>query len=119
MIPDPISRQLEEIGAKVRVGFPWVLRPFLRGFIGMTLGRTVFLDPQILALGPEIMERTLRHELAHLGQIQRLGRLRFYWQYLREYSRLRLAGKTHIEAYGDISFEREARQEAGEKGTLV
>lgn len=119
MISDQLSGQLEKFGARVRVGFPWVLRPFLRGFIGITLGRTIFLAPQILARGPEALERTMRHELAHIGQIQRMGRLSFYWQYLREYLGLRLAGKTHIQAYDEITFEQEARAEAGEKGSLV
>src|SRR5687767_8449546 len=115
---DTVKDSIEKIGASVRFGYPWLLRPFLRGFIGITLGRTIFLAPQILEQGEELLERTLRHELVHLQQIQRMGRLSFYWQYLREYARLRLAGKTHIEAYDGISFEQEARQEAGEKGTL-
>ena len=115
----PIQRELTDAGARIRIGYPRLLRPFLHGFIAITLGRTVYLAPWLRERGTELIERTMRHELAHLRQMARLGIVRFYWSYAGEYLRLRLVGKNHIEAYDAISFEREARAESGEEGTPV
>jgi hypothetical protein len=41
-------------------------------------------------------------------QIERVGLLRFYWRYLREYVANRRAGMPPPEAYRRISFEQEA-----------
>ena len=49
-----------------------------------------------------------QHEEVHLNQIRRLGVLRFYCQYLYEYWLGRRRGLNHLEAYRNISFEREA-----------
>ncbi len=54
------------------------------------------------------IEQLLRHELVHVGQIARLGFVRFYWRYLREYITLRRRGFSSAEAYQRISFEVEA-----------
>lgn len=112
-IPDPIHKRIEESGARVRVGFPWWLAPFLRGILGITLGRTIYLAPHLLERGQQTVEATLRHELAHVRQQMRLGLVRFLYRYLAEYVRLRLARMTHQQAYEAISFEREAREEEG------
>jgi hypothetical protein len=54
------------------------------------------------------MTRLLRHELAHVRQIERLGLVRFYVLYVAEFvrhlRRVRSVGK----AYSLISFEIEA-----------
>lgn len=96
-------------GAIVKYRFPWWLRPFLlRGVAGVTLGRRVYIE------GPNV-EGILRHELVHVRQIQRLGMLRFYWSYAREYVSNRLSGMDSGEAYRRISLEEEAfAEEAGE-----
>ncbi len=89
-------------GAIVRYRFPWWLRPFLRrGVAGITLGRHVYIE------GGDL-DANLRHELAHVRQIRRLGAFRFYWSYLREYVSNRRRGMNSAEAYRTISLEQEA-----------
>ena len=83
----------------VKFGFPWWLRPFLmRGVAGITLGRRIYV----------VDEATLRHELIHFRQIQRLGLFTFYWTWIREYVRNRRRGMSSDEAYRRISLEVEA-----------
>lgn len=92
--------------AKVRTRFPWWLRPFLmRGVLAITLGRRVYVAAGV-AEGE--IEQLLRHELVHVQQIARLGVVRFYWRYFREYIALRRRGLSSAEAYQQISFETEA-----------
>ena len=86
----------------VRYRFPWWLRPFLlRGVAGITLGRRVYIE------GGDI-ESILRHELVHVRQIRRLGIVRFYWSYAREYIANRRRGMSSAAAYRRISLEEEA-----------
>lgn len=92
--------------ARVRYAFPWWLRPFLmRGVAGITLGRRVYIAAGV---GPDQMERFLRHELEHVHQVVRYGLIRFYWRYISEYIRNRRRGLPPDEAYRTISFETEA-----------
>jgi muconolactone delta-isomerase len=89
-------------GITVKYRFPWWLRPFLlRGVLGITIGKRVYIES-------DDPGRTLRHELAHVRQIERLGRIRFYWRWLREYAAYRVHGHASAEAYRRISFEIEA-----------
>ena len=89
-------------GVIVKYRFPWWLRPFLlRGVVGITLGRRIYVEGEDPA-------RTLRHELVHLRQIARLGPLRFYWTWIGEYLAQRFRGASADEAYRRISFEIEA-----------
>lgn len=118
-LPEAVQRHVSESGARIRIGYPRLLRPFLRGFIAITLGRSIYVAPELLERGKGIFEKTIRHELAHLRQMARLGLFRFYSLYVMEYLRLRLARMSHMEAYDAISFEQEARAEAAEEGTLV
>ena len=86
---------------RIRIGFPWWLRPFLmRGVDGIAIGRRVYVarDDEVL----------IRHELAHVEQIARIGFFRFYARYLMEYIRNRRSGMSSHDAYRHISFEREA-----------
>lgn len=69
---------------------------------GIVLYPFVFLAPK----DPDVY--LLNHELIHLAQIKRVGVLRFYVTYLREYLRFRKQRMGHDEAYRSISFEREA-----------
>src|SRR5689334_16962550 len=86
--------------ARLRFRYPWWLRPFLmRGVIGITLGRRIYFSPAMLARPPAEVERLVRHELAHVRQVNRLGLLRFLWQYAKEYLRHRRAGLSSAEAY--------------------
>ena len=92
--------------AKIAYAFPWWLRPFLqRGVIAITLGRRVYVSARVKG---EQLERLLRHELTHVAQVNRLGILRFYWRYVREYIALRRSGLKSFEAYQRVSFEQEA-----------
>lgn len=50
----------------------------------------------------------VNHEMIHVAQIRRVGALKFYYQYLKQYCSQRISGKTHQQAYRCISFEKEA-----------
>ena len=50
----------------------------------------------------------INHEMIHITQIKKLGVLRFYFHYIREYFSGRQKGLNHHEAYRSISFEKEA-----------
>ncbi|HVR41392.1 MAG TPA: DUF4157 domain-containing protein [Thermoanaerobaculia bacterium] len=96
--------------ARVRIGYPIWLRPFLaRNVAAITLGRTIFIAKSFASRPQDELDRLLRHELAHVRQVERLGLLRFLWRYAGEYVRLRLARVPPGEAYRRISFEVEAR----------
>ncbi|MBV9495562.1 MAG: DUF4157 domain-containing protein [Acidobacteria bacterium] len=102
---------VDEAGAVVQFFYPWWMRPFLRrDVIGLTLGRRVYIAPHMLERSEAELERLLRHELAHVRQVRRIGLLRFLWRYLGEYWMLRRSGKSASAAYNAISFEREARE---------
>ena len=120
MIPKPDSRFTPDrsreiagimaLGGRVRVGYPLWLRPLLRrGIVAITLGRTVYVSRALALGGGDLLERTLRHELAHVRQVARLGTIRFLIAYLKEYRQLRRQGLGPHEAYHAIGFEREAR----------
>ena len=70
----------------------------MRGVAGITLGRRIYV----------IDGETLRHELVHFDQIQRLGLFNFYWTWIREYIGNRRSGMSADEAYRKISLEAEA-----------
>lgn len=93
-------------GPKVRIGYPWWLRPFLmRDVLAITLGRRVYVRAGI---AEAYMERLLRHEMAHVRQIERLGLFRFYFLYAAEFIRhFRRVGSIR-RAYAMVSFEIEA-----------
>jgi hypothetical protein len=119
-IPALIQEQIEKYRTRIRIGYPFFLRPFLRGYNAITLGRRIYIAPDLLKRKQELIERTLRHELAHVRQIARLGVFRFYWRYLSEYLRYRWNRMSHQQAYDAISFEREAREESRrDEGVLV
>jgi hypothetical protein len=101
-LTDDLEAAVTKSRAIIRTRFPWWLRPFLaHGVIAITLGRRVYI-------AEEHVERHLRHELVHVQQIARLGVIRFYWRYLREYVALRRSGLSPSQAYHRISFEQEA-----------
>ncbi len=103
-LPADIEQHVHEARAIVRFCYPWWLRPFLSGgVVAITLGRRIYLDEGISDL-----PRLLRHELAHVRQVERLGIFRFYWRYLREYVANRRCGWSSAEAYRRISLELEA-----------
>src|SRR2546422_6504571 len=87
--------------ANVRYGFPIWLRPFLfPGVIALTLGRTIYVAREAVDI-----DRLIRHELAHVKQVSRLGLVRFLFRYVGEYVGNRRRGFKAAEAYRRISFE--------------
>ncbi|HEX6178454.1 MAG TPA: hypothetical protein VF057_08840 [Thermoanaerobaculia bacterium] len=105
-LPDHLRLAADASRATLRVGYPWWLRLFLlRGIAGITLGRRIYVAPHIAG---SQLERLVRHELAHVRQIARLGIFRFYWRYAVEYVRNRRSGMSSAGAYRNISFEKEA-----------
>ena len=83
--------------------------PFLTpGVAAMTLGRLILLRRDHAA-----DEALLAHELVHVRQWRELGAPRFLWRYLGAYTRHRLSGLNHQQAYEAIPAEIEARDLAG------
>lgn len=86
----------------------WVARPWrwvwskLLGaeIAAVTIGYTIFYLTDLIT--PELQ----RHELEHVYQAARLGRLRFWWQYARELLR---------HGYRNNAFEVAARKAAGQE----
>lgn len=100
---EELDAAIREAGAIVRTPFPWWLRLLVvRGVVGITLGRRIYLA------SANVTESLLRHELTHIRQINRLGLLRFYWLYAVEYLRNVGKGMSFDAAYRNISFEQEA-----------
>ena len=109
-LSEDLQQALAAAGAKLRTRYPAWLSPFLaRDVIGITLGRRIYLSPRVAALPAAQAEGLIRHELAHVRQIQHLGLVRFLWRYAKEYVRHRRAGLSSSAAYDAISFEQEAR----------
>ena len=105
-LPDHLRLAADAARARLRVGYPWWLRLFLlRGVAGITLGRRIFIAPHVAG---SQLERLVRHELAHVRQIARVGLIRFYWRYAVEYLRNRRMGMSSVAAYRNITFEKEA-----------
>lgn len=93
------------MGGKVRV-VP--VRWLPAGVAGMTLRRTV------LVLREHIGDQSLlAHEMVHVRQWEKLGVVRFTWQYLSAYAAGRLRGDSHHQAYRAIPLEVEARRLSG------
>ena len=108
-VPDSVVGLIGEASAKIRVGYPWWLRPWLaRNVVAITLGRRVYLSTAIVARSEQYLERLLRHELAHVAQVNRLGLPRFLWRYTAEFLRHYWRVRSVNAAYRLISYEVEA-----------
>lgn len=82
----------------------------------MTLGKTIFVDPDLLT-GPERPTTSfLVHELVHSKQWTELGVLRFLRSYLGDYLWARRHGLDHRAAYLSVRLEVEARESARRYG---
>jgi hypothetical protein len=105
-LPPRLLAAIDDARAKVRVGYPWWLRPFLaRDVIAITLGRRIYIRQ---ALASASFERLMRHELAHVRQVDRLGLWTFLWRYVAEFVRHWRRLRSVAAAYASISFEIEA-----------
>lgn len=110
-----IESSMAEARARIRVGYPWWLRPWLaRDVIAITLGRRIYLSGNAVARSSAFLERLLRHELAHVRQVNRHGLIPFLVRYIAEFVRLLLRERSINGAYRKISFEVEAK--AAEEG---
>lgn len=83
------------------------------GVHAITLGSKIFVqsdrfDAVVRGEEPEL----IAHELVHVAQWRRYGRLGFLAKYLSDYTRLRLLGLTHGQAYRGIGFEHAAFKES-------
>ena len=97
----------EARNAAIIVGYPWWLRPLLaRDVIAITLGRRIYLRRKMEG---EAYECLIRHELAHVRQVDRLGLVVFLWRYVAEFTRNWIRLRSVAAAYAAISFEIEAR----------
>lgn len=110
-LPSWFEKEAVAAGALISMGFPRWMRPFLvSGVLGITLGRRVYLSSRLLEWEEPDLRRILRHELAHVRQVQQLGLVRFLFSYLEEYLGHRRDGLEIADAYRQISFEVEARK---------
>lgn len=80
-------------------------------FVGITLGRHVFLAVDVL---PNGTSKLMAHELVHVEQWRRHGPVGFLSRYLRDYVRGILRTRSLLDAYRAIELEFEARQRADE-----
>ena len=97
---------LELSGVSIRVMPSWMLRVLGSGVSAITIADTIYVSPDryesVISGEAPIL---LLHELAHVGQWKREGRLAFLFQYLGDYFRNRLIGLGHDTAYRAIGFE--------------
>lgn len=87
----------------------WLRKLWRKGIRGVTQGKLIMVDPQLLAGDKGRLGKLVVHELVHVKQFQNRGYLPFMSGYIFENLLGRLRGKTAREAYLDISSEREAR----------
>ena len=115
-LSDELDDALSDAGARIRLRYPWWLRPLLLpGTVAITLGRRIYVGVEP---GQEEFERLLRHELQHVRQINKLGVFRFYSSYALEFLHNIRTGMNAREAYCNISFEREAHDAEGVRMSL-
>lgn len=113
-LPAPVASRIEsairDSRARVRVGYPWWLRPWLaRNVIAITLGRRIYLSSGAMVRSSDYLSRLLKHELAHVRQVNRHGLIPFLARYLVEFVRLLIRERSINTAYRNVSFEVEAR----------
>ena len=106
----------ERSPARIIIGYPWWLRLVVaRDVVAITLGRRIYMRAQLEEVA---FERLLRHELAHVRQVDRLGLLVFLWRYAGEFVRNWMRLRNVAAAYTAITFEIEARAaEEADSGT--
>jgi hypothetical protein len=93
---------LRDARATLHIGYPWWLRRLLlKNVVAITLGRRIYVRGAI-------DDRVIRHELAHVRQVNRLGLTVFLARYLYEFVRNLIRERSLDRAYRSISFEREA-----------
>ena len=81
-----------------------------RNVVAITLGRRIYVLPSYVQRSQAEVTRLIRHELAHVRQVERLGLVRFLARYVVEFVRHLRRTRSFDAAYHAISFEVEARQ---------
>ena len=81
----------------------WNLWP-LKYYAAITTPWGVYYNPKV-----KITEALKRHENCHIQQVKRLGTIRFYGDYLIQYTKNLFKYRSHKDAYLNISYEIEAR----------
>ncbi|PYQ25861.1 MAG: hypothetical protein DMF56_26360 [Acidobacteria bacterium] len=110
--PAAMEQLIAGAGAKVRIGYPRWLRPWLaRDVVAITLGRTIYVSERAAARSGESLMRLLRHELVHVRQMNTHGFFPFVWRYSAEFLRHLRRERNVQRAYRSISFEVEAWEE--------
>ena len=105
-----MQKAIGDTRALVRLGYPWWLRPFMaRNVIAITLGRRIYLNAAAATRSVDYLDRLLKHELAHVRQVNRHGLVGFLIRYVAEFLRHLWRTRSMDAAYRDISFEVEAR----------
>lgn len=79
-----------------------------RWVAAMTMPWAIYVRGDLLAASPEVLGRTIAHEMVHVRQWKQLGPVRFLYRYLGSYLGNRLAGMNHVDAYRSIPLELEA-----------
>lgn len=88
---------------------------------GITFGRRIFIFPRFLSLNQnnqlKLPEELAVHEIAHVLQYRRVGFIKFFYFYMRDYwQNLRKKEQWNLharqQAYLEIPFEVEARRAA-------
>jgi hypothetical protein len=88
----------------------WLRMLWRPGIKGVTQGRCVFVDPELLRGDPARLARTVLHELVHVRQFAMQGYVRFMVTYVADYVRARLGGRGHRDSYLSNPAEVEARE---------
>lgn len=93
----------------------WPAAPLFRrlwrdGIRAVTQGKMIFVDPELMRGDRDELARLVVHELIHVRQYLAAGYLGFTVNYLTEYWKGRIGGKSPARAYRDIPYELEARR---------
>jgi len=102
-----MQKRIDDAGARVLIGYPPWLRVFLmRDVIAITLGRTIYVRSV-----EKVTDRLIIHELTHVRQQTKHGRIVFSWLYTTEFLKHWWRERDLSRAYRSISFEVEANAE--------
>lgn len=91
---------------RVKIVYSSRLQQFLRALHLSMDAQTTWTTIRYFCPKELLNHTTIDHEMEHVRQWKRLGRIRFLWQYYRELIRV---------GYDKSRFENEARRVAGER----